>query len=125
MDYQNSSETVSMQVTSDVLHVQPPQIKNMTNIRRFIIIGVLICITYMFYRANFIGSVKVGYHFRIPSLNKNLPNTWLIVTSITQLQHYLLTSQPNISIIFIGNQRNSIKISNTTNIIFLDSQLQS
>jgi hypothetical protein len=47
------------------------------------------------------------------------------MTSLTQLQQYLTSPQQNMSIIFIGNYNPSILSSNKTNIIFLNSQLQS
>jgi len=50
---------------------------------------------------------------------------WLIMTSIEQLQQYLISPQKNMSIIFIGNHNHSILLSNKINIIFLNSQLQS
>ena len=50
---------------------------------------------------------------------------WLIITSPTLLQQYLTFSQYNLSIIFIGNRSQSTPSSNTANIIYLTSQLQS
>jgi hypothetical protein len=50
---------------------------------------------------------------------------WLIVSSITNLQQYLSSSQQNISIIFISNDKQLTSSSNKTNIIFLNSHLQS
>ncbi len=50
---------------------------------------------------------------------------WLILTSTTQLEQYLISPQLNMSIIVIGNYTHSIPSSKITNIIFLDSHLQS
>jgi hypothetical protein len=92
---------------------------------QFIIAVLTICIIYTLIYISTISfstnrSSPAGLSFKTFS-----SDNWLIVTSITQLQHYLTSSQNNISIIVIDNHEHSIPSFNKTNIIFLTPYLQS
>ncbi len=95
------------------------------NIRRISIFAFTILIMYILLRLYIIRSSKKTHQPEGLSLSKISLHTWLIVTSKSQLQKYLISSQQNVSIIFIGNHKQSTESFKKTNIIFLNSQLQS
>jgi hypothetical protein len=95
------------------------------SLRRVSLIAIAILVIYMLHRLIIVRSTTKGHQSRRLLLNVIPSHTWLILSSDTQLQQYLVSPQQNISIIFIGDHSSSIQLSNKTNIIFLNSQLQS
>jgi hypothetical protein len=98
---------------------------NTPNIRYFIIIAFTICIIYTLIHVKTLRLSTDGYRPKYLSFNIVSSNRWLILTSITQLQQYLTSSQQDMSIIFIGNYNHSNISFKKINIIILDSKLQS
>ena len=91
----------------------------------FISIVLVVCIIYALIYTNTISTYTSRYLAINLLFKKVSSDKWLIITSIIQLRQYLVSSQYNLSVVFIGNRPQSISSINNTNIIYLTPQLQS